>query len=288
MYDSFPSECFIRTCSLLFRYLLRRAAARTIVQQSSRQLPIIRSVPVSRIAVFQSSKPAFCRFFHQSRIWRAEEDEKKSELVKEQGVAAAELAEDSAPVAEDTATTNAAPETPVQEVGELVGSESSTADAAETAAAAAAAASSSTGPPEPRQPSSGPRSANSRGDIPPGRILYVGNLFFEVTTSELEAEFGRYGTITNSRIVTDARGQSKGFGYIEFSEQSAAEQAIRQLDQKVFQGRRMAVQYHIRRDRATRDRAQTPAINAPSKTLFIGNMSYQMSDRDLNGMIRYQ
>ena len=46
----------------------------------------------------------------------------------------------------------------------------------------------------------------------------------------------------------------------------------------------MAVQYHVRRD--TKRASDRPA-NPPSKTLFIGNMSYQMSDRDLNGMLTH-
>ncbi|KAK4890965.1 hypothetical protein LTR27_010414 [Elasticomyces elasticus] len=140
----------------------------------------------------------------------------------------------------------------------------------------------------------------SRTDAPPSRILYIGNLFFEVTAPQLEAEFARFGQVANSRVVTDARGLSKGFAYVEFTEQSGADEAVRELDQKVFQGRRMAVQYHVRRepreggfgDRQGGERSQfgdrraPRQMNEPSKTLFIGNMSYQMSDRDLNDLFR--
>lgn len=135
---------------------------------------------------------------------------------------------------------------------------------------------------EPREP----RGRERRTDGAPSKVLYVGNLFFEVTTPALEAEFGRFGEVANSRIVTDARGMSKGFGYVEFTSQADADAAVQELDQKSFQGRRMAVQYHVPREtRGTRtnntERNRPPAT--PSKTLFIGNMSYQMSDRDLNG-----
>ncbi|EMC93569.1 hypothetical protein BAUCODRAFT_37252 [Baudoinia panamericana UAMH 10762] len=126
-----------------------------------------------------------------------------------------------------------------------------------------------------------------RTSNPPSRILYIGNLFFEVTAPQLEAEFKQFGDITNSRIVTDSRGLSKGFAYIEFSTQQAADQAVQANDQKVFQGRRMAVQYHVRREpRAPTTGRPHRAVNPPSKTLFIGNMSYQMSDRDLNDLFR--
>ena len=124
----------------------------------------------------------------------------------------------------------------------------------------------------------------------PSRILYIGNLFFEVNAQQLEAEFKPYGEITNSRIVTDSRGLSKGFGYIEMATQEAATAAVQQLDQKVFQGRRMAVQYHVQKDRRPPGPrgASSGTKNPPSKTLFIGNMSYQMSDRDLNGKFEHE
>lgn len=118
---------------------------------------------------------------------------------------------------------------------------------------------------------------------PASKILYVGNLFFEVTAPQLEAEFGKYGEIANSRVVTDNRGLSKGFAYIEMSNQKEADAAIAALNQHPFQGRRMSVQYHRRRNPGNGDNPNAGHDNKPSKTLFIGNMSYQMSDRDLNG-----
>jgi nucleolin len=131
------------------------------------------------------------------------------------------------------------------------------------------------------------RRSEPREPAPASKILYVGNLFFEVTAPALEAEFAKYGEVSNSRVITDNRGLSKGFAYIEFANQEQADAAVASLDQKVFQGRRLSVQYHKRRTTGTgRDGAANSTRGAaqPSKTLFIGNMSYQMSDRDLNGM----
>ncbi|KAI7154187.1 Dolichyl-diphosphooligosaccharide--protein glycosyltransferase subunit [Hortaea werneckii] len=135
----------------------------------------------------------------------------------------------------------------------------------------------------PSPPEGRPRSSPSRS---PSRILYVGNLFFEVTAPQLEKEFSKLGEITNSRIVLDSRGLSKGFGYIEFATQEAADRAVRQQDQRVFQGRRMAVQYHLPKTGLSPRGQISRRLNPPSKTLFIGNMSYQMSDRDLNDLFR--
>lgn len=177
--------------------------------------------------------------------------------------------------------------------------------AAETASSTAASAASAarqtydqvaTSQQTPLAPFSSRRPA-SRTPPEPTKILYVGNLFFEVTAPQLEREFSRFGTITNSRVVTDHKGLSKGFGYIEFEKLEDAETAVRELDQKVFEGRRMAVQFHVKRERMDRQ-GQRSGLGGlgrggreragqaePSKTLFIGNMSYQMSDKDLNGTL---
>ena len=273
---------------------------RVASQQTTRQLSTLRPSFTPRIALLQTSKPSLSRSFYQSRIWRAEEDENKLEEAQEameESTEAAEVAEDAAAAAEEAATDAAAAtsEPELQEAQEVAeGERSIAAEAASSAAAAAttAAATSFAAPPEPRQrlqenarfpPDR--RDAGGSAAGAPTRILYIGNLFFEVTAAQLEAEFGRIGTILNSRVVTDTRGLSKGFGYVEFAEQSAADRAVQELDQKAFQGRRMAVQYHVARDRAaTRGGGGPRSASVPSKTLFIGNMSYQMSDKDLNGM----
>jgi len=279
---------------------------RAISQQSARQLSTLRPSISSPIARLQASKPTLSRSFYQSRIARAEEDKREAEELKDETTAAAEEAEQAAEVAQqaadDAVVEAAASEAPesepaVQEAQEVAEGESSIAAEAVEKAAVAASTAFSTGPPEPPQPSAAPQFPNDQDTgastgtnfaaPAPSRILYIGNLFFEVTAAQLESEFGKFGTITNSRVVTDARGLSKGFGYIEFAQQSAADQAVRELDQKVYQGRRMAVQYHVRRERRAGPGPgrSDKASNPPSKTLFIGNMSYQMSDRDLNGEI---
>jgi nucleolin len=132
--------------------------------------------------------------------------------------------------------------------------------------------------------------SNEDREAVPSKILYVGNLFFEVTAPQLEAEFAKFGEVSNSRVVTDDRGLSKGFAYIEFANQQQADAAVASLNQRVFQGRRLSVQYHKRREAGRGQNAGlsrsgdfTRGPAKPSKTLFIGNMSYQMSDRDLNG-----
>jgi nucleolin len=75
------------------------------------------------------------------------------------------------------------------------------------------------------------------------------------------------------------------FGYVEFENAEDAGKAIETLNQTVFQGRRMAVQFHRQRERAVLNRPRD-TVSEPTRTLFIGNMSYDMSDRDLNDLFR--
>lgn len=276
-------------------FALRRVAARAVFTQPARQLSTLRPTP-SRTSILRLETPTLNRSFHQSLRWLAEEEQKKEaspaeaeagetvttepsaeeqKEIKEESIATPDVVEG----AQETAQTT---QERVQETASKVQqAASSAAETVQDVTAKAAQSVSNVFPPR----DSGASFGSSSRDSKPSRILYVGNLFFEVTAPQLEAEFGKYGDITNSRVVTDPRGNSKGFAYVELATQEAADRAIRELDQKVFQGRRMAVQYHVRREpRNLRGPARDP--NPPSKTLFIGNMSYQMSDRDLNGMSR--
>tara|TARA_R110002003_G_scaffold57_6_gene5141 strand:- start:5768 stop:6157 length:390 start_codon:yes stop_codon:yes gene_type:complete len=57
---------------------------------------------------------------------------------------------------------------------------------------------------------------------------------------------------------------------------------------QVFEGRNLVVQYHReKRDARAGGRGKTEdEPSSPSKTLFIGNMSFEMSDKDLNDLFR--
>jgi RNA recognition motif-containing protein len=75
-----------------------------------------------------------------------------------------------------------------------------------------------------------------------GRKLYVGNLSFDVNSSDLEQLFASHGTVASANVITDrGTGQSKGFGFVEMSSDSEAEAAIAALDGTDFGGRTLKV-----------------------------------------------
>lgn len=120
-------------------------------------------------------------------------------------------------------------------------------------------------------------------EVTPKPSVYIGNLFFDVTAEDLKNEFSRFGTVTQCRLINDARGLSKGFGYVTFDSVDAASRAIEGMNQTVYEGRRLTVQYAAQ---TASKRNQPEARNPPSKTLFIGNMSFEMTDRDLNNLFK--
>jgi nucleolin len=77
------------------------------------------------------------------------------------------------------------------------------------------------------------------------------------------------------------------FGYVEFKSIPDAQAAVDNLDMQVFEGRNLVVQFHAPKPNSkTRGPSGSYESNAPSKTLFIGNMSFEMSDKDLNDLFR--
>lgn len=72
--------------------------------------------------------------------------------------------------------------------------------------------------------------------------LFVSNFPFTTTEDELRGTFEAIGAIQSVRIILDRdTGRSRGFAFIEFSEQDALDVAIEQLNETEFRGRRLVV-----------------------------------------------
>ncbi len=72
--------------------------------------------------------------------------------------------------------------------------------------------------------------------------IYVGNLLFDVTESDLRQAFERFGQVSEVRLIMDKySGKSKGFGFVEMSSKEEAEKAIEELNDTEFMGRPMSV-----------------------------------------------
>ena len=75
-----------------------------------------------------------------------------------------------------------------------------------------------------------------------GKKLYVGNLSYNVDSSELEQLFGAHGQVLSAQVINDREtGRSKGFGFVEMADANEAEAAITALNGQQHNGRALTV-----------------------------------------------
>ncbi len=75
-----------------------------------------------------------------------------------------------------------------------------------------------------------------------GKKLYVGNLSYDVSSSDLEKLLAEYGTVQSAEVISDrTTGRSKGFGFVEMSSDEEAQAAIAALNGQQHGGRALTV-----------------------------------------------
>jgi len=75
-----------------------------------------------------------------------------------------------------------------------------------------------------------------------GKKLYVGNLSYGVTDSELQQMFEAFGTVQSAQVIMDRdTGRSKGFGFVEMGSDAEAQAAIAAMNGKDSGGRSLTV-----------------------------------------------
>ena len=72
--------------------------------------------------------------------------------------------------------------------------------------------------------------------------IYVSNLSFQIESEDLRSYFEEYGEVSAAKVITDRlTGKSRGFGFVEMSDDAAANKAIEALNGAVADGRAMNV-----------------------------------------------
>lgn len=72
--------------------------------------------------------------------------------------------------------------------------------------------------------------------------IYVGNLAFSTDQEDLKTLFSNYGTVISANVISDREtGQSRGFGFVEMEDASAAQAAISALNGAECNGRNLKV-----------------------------------------------
>ena len=73
--------------------------------------------------------------------------------------------------------------------------------------------------------------------------VFVGNLPFSLDDEKLKNEFSRFGVIESEKIVTENHpGRSRGYGFVEFADQTSAEAAVQGLNGQLMEERPLTVQ----------------------------------------------
>jgi RNA recognition motif-containing protein len=72
--------------------------------------------------------------------------------------------------------------------------------------------------------------------------LFVGNLPYTTTNEDLGEFFAQFGEVLSSAVIMDrATGRSKGFGFVEMTNDAEADSAIAKGDGAEFEGRKLTV-----------------------------------------------
>lgn len=72
--------------------------------------------------------------------------------------------------------------------------------------------------------------------------IYVSNLSFNVQDEDLKQFFTPYGEVTSAKIITDREsGRSRGFGFVEMSDEAASRTAIAELNGSSIDSRTISV-----------------------------------------------
>jgi RNA recognition motif-containing protein len=75
-----------------------------------------------------------------------------------------------------------------------------------------------------------------------GKKLYVGNLPYTVSDSDLQRIFEAHGTVQSAQVIMDRdTGRSKGFGFVEMGSDQEAQAAIAALNGQPLEGRPLTV-----------------------------------------------
>jgi len=72
--------------------------------------------------------------------------------------------------------------------------------------------------------------------------IYVSNLGFNIQDEDLRGFFTPYGEVTSAKIIMDKMtNQSRGFGFVEMSDDAASKKAIAELNEATVEGRTIKV-----------------------------------------------
>lgn len=112
--------------------------------------------------------------------------------------------------------------------------------------------------------------------------VYIKHLADEVNGRTLYDLFSQFGGVLSCKIQTDSLGKSKGFGFVQFDSQEAADEAISKIDGTLVAGRAV----NVCRFQTREERKRTLGINGvgPTTNVFVKNFGEHHNDTSLHEM----
>lgn len=101
--------------------------------------------------------------------------------------------------------------------------------------------------------------------------IYVGNLPFNLGEEDLKEIFEEYGEVTSTKIVSDKfSGRSKGFGFVEMSNDAEATNAIKELNNAEVSGRNIKVNESLPKPAESRGGGERRSFGGGERRNFGG------------------
>jgi RNA recognition motif-containing protein len=81
--------------------------------------------------------------------------------------------------------------------------------------------------------------------------IFVGNLDFDLKTEDMEKMFSKFGEIEDCIVITDRdSNRSKGFGFVTFVDEESVDKAIKEMNGKEIEGRKLTVNVAEEKERS--------------------------------------
>ncbi|GMP45329.1 hypothetical protein CsSME_00013889 [Camellia sinensis var. sinensis] len=108
--------------------------------------------------------------------------------------------------------------------------------------------------------------------------IFIKNLDKAIDNKALHDTFSSFGNILSCKIATDPSGQSKGYGFVQFDNEEAAQNAIDKLNGMLINDKQVYVGHFLRKQERDTVMSKTKFNN-----VFVKNLSESTTDEDLNG-----
>lgn len=106
--------------------------------------------------------------------------------------------------------------------------------------------------------------------------IFIKNLDKTIDNKDLHDTFSNFGPILSCKIATDASGQSKGYGFVQYEQDVAAQNAIKKLNGMLLNGKQVFVGPFMRKQEREQANGKVKFNN-----VFVKNLSESTTDEDL-------